>query len=248
LFSIEQIIPAILRLSLFVLSENTGRNLSNQQRNSQHCEELIAVEDIPDRHSKDLYNESLGDIFNNINIGIAYVDLGGEVLTISRALAKMLGIAEAELIGKNIVSIARQLLSPKDKTRVAPILLNLIKGNEIAPFEFNYRGKVLELSASINHESKRLIGVIQDVTERKKAEAALRHSEELFRVLVNTVGEGIIFQNAEGKIIHWNKTAEKYLALLLKRLPERVVLRSTGIRFMKMDLRFPLKNILPCKH
>lgn len=49
--------------------------------------------------------------------------------------------------------------------------------------------------------------VFTDITERKQMEEALRDSEAQFRTLVEAVGEGIVFQDASGRITHWNKSA-----------------------------------------
>src|SRR4030043_2014360 len=61
-------------------------------------------------------------------------------------------------------------------------------------------------------EEGRLIrydGLIEDITERKHAEEALRGSEEKFRAISNTAVDAILVMDNEGKILYWNPTAER---------------------------------------
>jgi len=52
------------------------------------------------------------------------------------------------------------------------------------------------------------VGVIRDVTDRKRIEAALLQSEEQFRLLVQTAGSAIILLSPENLILEWNHEAE----------------------------------------
>jgi PAS domain S-box-containing protein len=53
----------------------------------------------------------------------------------------------------------------------------------------------------------------QVITEKKKAEEALRESEQNYRTLFKTMHQGVIFQNREGEIISANPAAEKILGI-----------------------------------
>ncbi|MFO7917583.1 MAG: PAS domain S-box protein [Anaerolineae bacterium] len=53
------------------------------------------------------------------------------------------------------------------------------------------------------------VGLFRDVTERKRAEQALRESEARFRALTMSARDAIIMVNPEGAISLWNRAAEE---------------------------------------
>ena len=54
-------------------------------------------------------------------------------------------------------------------------------------------------------------GSDKTVIERKRAEETLQESEERYRTLFGTMAQGVVYQDAEGKIISANPSAEKIL-------------------------------------
>ena len=58
----------------------------------------------------------------------------------------------------------------------------------------------------------RLRGTAQDITERKRAELALTHQVRSFRHFVDTLDEGIVACDGEGRITFWNAALERILA------------------------------------
>jgi len=62
----------------------------------------------------------------------------------------------------------------------------------------------------------RLICTYHDITARKLAEDALRESENRFRLLAETMLQGVVHQDAHGKIISMNPAAERILGKSLE--------------------------------
>ncbi|MDY6982313.1 MAG: EAL domain-containing protein, partial [Pseudomonadota bacterium] len=55
------------------------------------------------------------------------------------------------------------------------------------------------------------IGFFRDVTARKRAEEALRQSEERFRAVSETAQDAIVTIDGKGKVVYWNGAAERSL-------------------------------------
>ncbi|TVQ96815.1 MAG: PAS domain S-box protein [Desulfovibrionales bacterium] len=67
-------------------------------------------------------------------------------------------------------------------------------------------------------DEKLLVGVIRDITDRSRAEDALRESEEKHRHLFETMAQGVIYQAADEYIISANPAAERILGLTLDQM------------------------------
>ena len=65
----------------------------------------------------------------------------------------------------------------------------------------------------------RMIGVHQDITARKLAEEALRASEERHRLLADTMLQGVVYQDADGKVVDMNPAAERILGKTREEFP-----------------------------
>ena len=65
------------------------------------------------------------------------------------------------------------------------------------------------------------IGVLSDITARRKAEARLEASEETYRTLFETVAQGVVYQDLDGRITAANPSALRILGLSLDQLQGR---------------------------
>jgi PAS domain S-box-containing protein len=73
-----------------------------------------------------------------------------------------------------------------------------------------------------------------DITDRKDAEDRLAESEMRFRTLYETMAEGVVYQDREGKIIRANPAAERMLGLTLDQLQGRTGM-DPGWRAIRED-------------
>ena len=63
--------------------------------------------------------------------------------------------------------------------------------------------------------------IVWTIVERKQAEATLQESEERHRTLFETIVQGIVYQDAEGRIISANPAAQEILGLTLDQMQGR---------------------------
>jgi PAS domain S-box-containing protein len=97
------------------------------------------------------------------------------------------------------------------------------------PFDIIYRISLADGSERVVHAKTEVIfdedspvkmrGTIQDITDRKQMEKALRESEEKYRNIVETANEGIFLMDAKFNVTYANKrTAE-----LMRYAPEEII-------------------------
>jgi len=93
-----------------------------------------------------------------------------------------------------------------------------LRGEEVPPYDYsliNKNGKIIEaINASklIQYEGEpAILGVATDITERKRAEQALRESEERLKILFESAPDAIYLIDSEGRFVDGNKAAEELI-------------------------------------
>ncbi len=137
-------------------------------------------------------------LFNNAVIPMAIVGAEGRIIAANDAACRFLGYKEEELIGVH----ATEITHPDDIESSQWLYGQLIRG-ELDNYTITKRyihktGRILwgQLGASLIRNADNVpqftIVVCEDITERVRAEQALRESEEKYRTVVEHANEAII--------------------------------------------------------
>lgn len=131
-------------------------------------------------------------IFNQAAVGIAKINfITNQYIEVNDQYCKIFGYTHDQLLTKNFRSITH----PDDLTESISMLKKLATG-EIKKFDLEKRyidanGKVIWVHVTVSplwiegEVPKTVISVVEDITARKKAEKAIRKSEEEYKSLFN---------------------------------------------------------------
>ncbi len=138
-------------------------------------------------------------------------DLKGTFLDGNRASEVLTGYRREELIGENFLSI--NLLPLEDIRRTAKLLERSIRGEATGPDELTLNRKdgsqvpieIRTYPVRIKDQTV-VLGIARDISERKRAEEALRKSEARYRDLVENVEELICTHDLAGNLLTVNES------------------------------------------
>ncbi|HET59133.1 MAG TPA: PAS domain S-box protein, partial [Chloroflexi bacterium] len=169
--------------------------------------------DVTERHKTEQVLEetrqNFEHLFNSLNDGVAVISLEGIILESNPVFYKTLGYTREEMIGMPLSIIDRPEHTAEINER-----MGRIQANGEATFVSKYRtkdGRIIpvEVNTSLTtyQGATAILSISRDITERVEAEAALRASEEQYRLLFHTVPEMILILNNKLEILHANTAA-----------------------------------------
>jgi len=161
---------------------------------------VINARDITERKRMEEFlkesEEQYRDLVENINDVIFRVDTSSVITYISPAIEKIGGYTPVELVGHPFIDYVH----PDDLPGLLESMQRTLEG-ELEPYEyrvFDKQGKAVYVRTSSRPVVKQgqitgIAGVLTDISERKRAEMAIRESEERYRDLVENIND-VIFR------------------------------------------------------
>lgn len=137
----------------------------------------------------------LRNAFNASPIGIAIENLDGQPLFVNPAFCAMLGFSEQELYGKHCVQFSPPEDAEKDWALFQQLRTGSIDHYQLEKRYFRKDGSLVwgHLSISLLKipPSPLVMAMVEEITEKKRAEEALRASEDLLKIFVKSVPAGV---------------------------------------------------------
>ncbi len=168
-----------------------GRDISERKR----AEEAL-------RASEEQYRS----IFNAAQDSMVLRDADFRIVDVNAAYVSLTGYSREEVVGK-----ARITTSPPEKEAEIRSLHRRALAGEPVLIEVQHRRKdgtplELELRAvpAQHHGKAHVLYIGRDIGERKRAEEALRASEEQYREIFNASADGMILRDAEFRVVDVN--------------------------------------------
>ena len=177
----------------------------------QLVEELEAIR----QHASELEQAErlLATLFISLPIGI-YIVQDRQFQFVSSKFRQITEYGEDELIGMDSL----ELVLHEDKKIVRENAIKMLKGKLSFPYEYRIvtrGGKIkwiMENVASIQYYGRRaVLGCFMDITERKRAEEALRESEERYRDLFESTNDLVQSVKPDGHFLYVNRAWREVL-------------------------------------
>jgi len=199
-------------LEMRVQERTTELTETNEELKREIAERKAAEEALRESEAKyRLFTETSKD-------AILSYDMDGRITYLNRAAIELGGHSEEEALQMNIIDIL-----PRDQLSgfYERFSMRAAGGSGIVLYEVDFINKSgerisVEVSSSMIAEDGKPAGLLlacRDITERKRAEDALRESEEKFRSIVEQSSDGIVLADEQGTIIEWNPGQERITGL-----------------------------------
>jgi len=148
-------------------------------------------------------------LFDQVNDAILAKTLDGRITAWNSAAERMFGYSAAEIIGRST-----NVLFPSDRVKEADEAVARANQGERSPLEticLRKDGRQLEVSIAVTplrSKSGQIIGaskILRDVTEYNR----VKHQIEEQKALLDKTQDAIVIFEPEGRILYWNKGAER---------------------------------------
>jgi PAS domain S-box-containing protein len=157
----------------------------------------------------------LATIVDSSDDAIISKNLDGVIQTWNRGAERIFGYAAKEVIGKPVTI----LMPPEHYDEEPGILARLRAGERIESYQTIRRrkdGDLVDVSLTVSpicDASGRIIGaskIARDITEHKRAEAAVRDNERRLQELLSAIPAAIYTTDAAGKLTYYNEAAVEF--------------------------------------
>jgi PAS domain S-box-containing protein len=189
--------------------EGLGKNLLD---NPAIAGFIMNVHDVTERRHVEEASRLFAHTLEGISEIVTITDLNDRFTFVNQAFLKAYGYEREEVIGQNVgmlwspknpEGLLREILEQNRSRSWNGELLNLAKDGREFPISLhtsrirNEKGEVIGL-----------VGISEDITERRKAEETLRESEAKYRDLVEHINEAIFATDMNGRFTYISPTAE----------------------------------------
>jgi diguanylate cyclase (GGDEF)-like protein/PAS domain S-box-containing protein len=186
---------------LLILAERMGRIIQRKQTET-------ALQESEERFHKAFHSSPDAILISRLR--------DGRLIEVNEGFCRITGYSRQEALANSSISLGLWN-NPKDRERVVDTLR---EKQQIREQEFEFRtksgGKIYGLVSGeiiFLGDEAHVISIVHDISEQKRAESALRQSEQKFRGVIEQSWDGIIVTDEQGLITEWNQAMERIMGL-----------------------------------
>lgn len=167
------------------------------------------------RESEEKFRSIADDVMNAVEVGFFLLDKDYRVVWMNNALEKYFGIKKEEVIGKKKEEIVREKIkfifeNPDEFERRVLLSMDsfechVLPGKDREERWLEYKCQPVRTGLYAGG----CVELYYDISERKRLECKLRENIEIFKSLAEHAKDAIIMIDNDGRVIFWNKQAEK---------------------------------------
>ena len=201
-------------------------------------------------HEKDA-RAYLAAIVDSSEDAILSKDLNGIITSCNAAAERIFGYTADELIGQSVLK-----LIPRERFEEEAVILARVRaGERVDHFEtvrVRKDGRRIDISltvSAVRDDAGVIVGaskIARDITERKRASAALAAQEAWFRITLNSIGDAVIASDPRGVVTYLNSAAASltgWSAAAAIGQPLEVVFRILDER-SRLEAQNPVNRVL----
>ena len=206
----EQIKKYNLHLEELVEKRTSELKRTNEKLHSEIFERARAEGSVSEAEEKfqSLVEHSL--------VGI-YIIQNGKFVYVNPKFEEAFGYNENELNNRDVLELVHPDYAGMVRENIRKRLENALKDSQYTFKAIRKDGSVFDVEVrgtTMNYEGKiAIIGTLQDITERKKAEDTLKEHEEFLNTVVNSAPNLIYVKDRDGKFVLVNKAAAEYYSM-----------------------------------
>ena len=179
------------------------------------------VRDVSERREVEnklrVSEEKYRSIFENAIEGIFQTTPEGRVITANSTFANMYGYDSPQEMINSITDIGKEFyVNPRDRERFKSIceMQGSVEGFEEQVYRKDRKKAWVSINArTVRDENGKTLyyeGTIEDITQRKEMEVALRASEERYRTFIDSTTDGVFLKDQQLRYVIVNKMFRRF--------------------------------------
>jgi len=184
----------------------------NEQGAVTHA--AVSLQDMTERKAEEeairKSRSYLRDVLKNMHFGVYTFDIEGRFTFVNDVVVERTGYPREWFSGKSLFDFVR----PEEREEVRRHFEASIRGEQAPPYEFAYykaSGNISWVQVNTTPIWEKgcitgVLGVLLDVTKRRRSEHARRESEEKYRMLFEDSMDAIFITDRKGKIVDANRS------------------------------------------
>jgi PAS domain S-box-containing protein len=168
--------------------------------------------------------ERLAVTLRSIGDGVIVTDVRSRIISFNRTAEELTGVAEASARGKKLTDVFR-IINEQTREPAEDPVARVIESGEIVGLANNTvlisadktERVIADSAAPIKDQAGTMFGVVlvfRDVTERRRAEDALRESERRLSEIIEFLPDATFVIDTDGRVVAWNNAVEQMTGVM----------------------------------